>query len=145
MFRKKVYGQSKVDKCPFCGKTATTENEQGVPTCVSHKADSLPEYKCVCGEWLEMKKSKWGPFFLCMHCGPISYKKAMEVNDHLLEQKRAISVKVQEKKPEEKKVEAKKPEKRKSAYDISPDDEDANPKRKKETVITSDEVDLYYS
>jgi hypothetical protein len=145
MFRKKVYGQSKVEKCPFCGKTATTENLQGVPTCISHKSEELVDFKCMCGEWLEMKKSKWGPFFLCMHCGPISYKKGMEVNEHLLEQKRAPTAKVQEKKTEEKKTE-KKPEKRKSAYDILDDkDEDYNPKKKKETVITSDEVDLYYS
>jgi len=133
MFRKKVYGQSKVDKCPFCGKTATTENSQGVPTCISHKNEELLDYKCMCGEWLELRKGKWGPFFLCMRCGPISFKKGMEVNEHILAQKKARQAKADEKKPENKK----------SAYDITPDED--NPKKKKETVITSDEVDLYYS
>ncbi len=132
MFRKKVYGQSKVEKCPFCGKTATTENEQGVPTCISHKNEELLEYKCMCGEYLEMRKGKWGPFFLCMRCGPISFKKGMEVNEHLLEQKKAKQARADEKKPQNKSPGSTK-------------DDSGEPKKKKETVITSDEVDLYYS
>ncbi len=76
---KKVYGQSKINTCPFCNKQATTENKQGVPTCQQHKNNSL-DLKCACGSWLEIRKGKYGPFCTCIECGIISLNKALEIN-----------------------------------------------------------------
>jgi hypothetical protein len=77
---RKVYGQSRIEKCPFCGAQALSTTKQGVPCCKDH-TDRMLELKCVCGEWLEMKKSKWGPFFVCVNCGTVSFRKAMEMNE----------------------------------------------------------------
>ncbi len=82
---KKVYGVSKIDKCPFCGKTATVENAQGVPVCLNHKTNSL-DLKCVCGEWLDIKKGKFGAFCVCIKCGAMSLSKALSMNPPIKEQ-----------------------------------------------------------
>ena len=82
MFRRKVYGASKVDKCPFCSKQATVRNKQGLPVCSAHKDTSLEGVKCVCGEVLDLRVGKWGPYFNCINCGNITYRKAMEINSH---------------------------------------------------------------
>ena len=79
--RRKVYGESKKEECIFCGSGALFMNGQGLPVCKDHKNRKLEDRKCICGEWLEIKKSKWGPFFACRNCGAISIKKAMEM-DH---------------------------------------------------------------
>jgi hypothetical protein len=118
---RKVYGQSKIDACPFCGKQAVTENPEGVPVCIAHKAKRMPAMKCICGEWLDIKKGKFGVYFTCMRCGNISYSKAMEANPDFG-------------KEEEKPAEEPKEEKREPVH-----------AQKKETVITSDEVDIFYS
>jgi hypothetical protein len=77
---RKVYGQSQEILCPFCGTQATTKNAQGLPVCHRH-TDKEINLKCVCGGWLDVKESKFGTFFLCMDCGPVSYKKCFEIND----------------------------------------------------------------
>ncbi len=109
---KKVYGQSKDEECIFCGKTALCENKQGIPTCSEHKNDLLEDKKCVCGEYMEIKRSKWGPFFLCPTCGPKSLKKAeeMESGNFRLNKKFRKEEKTEEKtkeKTEEKNTEKK--------------------------------------
>ena len=76
---RKAYGMSKTEKCPFCNATALSVNKQGVPVCRQHIKLDL-NMKCACGEWLDVKKSKWGAFFLCSRCGPISLAKAMALN-----------------------------------------------------------------
>lgn len=78
MFIKKVYGQSQATPCYFCDKRATTENNQGIPTCIEHKIKELQDQKCVCGKTFEIKKSRYGAFFLCQSCGPVSLKKAKQ-------------------------------------------------------------------
>lgn len=78
--RKKIYGQSRIDSCPFCDQRATTESDQGVPVCFQHKHKELPDMKCACGKWLDMLKGKYGVFFSCISCGNISWSKAMELN-----------------------------------------------------------------
>jgi len=75
----KSYGQSKIDTCPFCEKRAVTSNEQGIPVCLNHKTKKLLDIKCICGEWLDVKAGKWGPYFYCMNCGNISFKKGMSM------------------------------------------------------------------
>ena len=76
----KKYGQSKVDKCPFCQKQATIMNEQGVPVCAEHKNDEIDDLKCVCGSTLDMLQGKFGIFFSCMKCGNMNLKKVLEFN-----------------------------------------------------------------
>ena len=75
---KKEYGNYKTDSCPFCGKIATQKNEQGVAVCRLHLKEELPERKCHCGKWLELKSGKFGPYFNCIDCGNLSYDKGME-------------------------------------------------------------------
>ena len=81
MFRKKIYGQSRIDKCPFCGKTATTTNKQKIPTCLQHKDKTLDNLRCACGDYLDLKNGKFGVYFNCMHCGNINFKKGLEMNN----------------------------------------------------------------
>lgn len=79
MFIPKKYGESRQDACMFCDKQALTENSQGLPTCIDHKQNTINDAKCACGEYLDVKKSKWGAFFLCSNCGAISIKKYLEL------------------------------------------------------------------
>jgi hypothetical protein len=83
--RRKIYGQSKIEECIFCKKTATTENSQGMPVCKEHKNKQVVDKKCVCGEYLDIKKGKFGSFYLCINCGPMSIAKAeeMEINNNV--------------------------------------------------------------
>ena len=76
----KKYGQSKIDKCPFCQKHATTMNRQKVPVCQPHKNEVLDNLKCVCGSMLETLHGKFGVFFSCMKCGNMNLKKVLEFN-----------------------------------------------------------------
>ena len=78
---KKRYGQSIDYTCPFCGKNGVTKNNQGIPVCLNHKNTELKDIKCVCGEWLEIKTGKWGPYFHCIKCGNINFRKGLEIND----------------------------------------------------------------
>ncbi len=77
---RKQYGQSRTDVCPFCGSTATSANEFGVPTCRHHVKVDMPALKCFCGDWLDVASGKWGPYFRCMRCGNISWSKGLEAN-----------------------------------------------------------------
>lgn len=81
MYIPKRYGQSKIDKCPFCGRQAFAKNKQDVPVCTDHKNTSLDEMKCMCGKTLEMRSGKWGIFFSCLNCGNLNLRKALEIND----------------------------------------------------------------
>jgi len=114
MFRKKIYGQSRVDRCPFCNKHATVKNQQGVPVCSAHKDKKLPDLKCACGEWLDIREGKWGPYFHCMNCGNISFAKAMEMCPILDEKEEAENT-----------------------------EKSAN-KEKKEITVTAEELDFLY-
>jgi hypothetical protein len=113
MYIPKKYGQSRIDCCPFCGKQATSHNKQGIPVCTTHKNEELSEVKCMCGEWLTLKTGKWGPYFQCIRCGNINFKRALEMS------------------PKDKKQES------------VPAQYKAIKETKKETTITSDELDFY--
>ena len=80
MYIPKRYGQSKIDKCPFCNQQATTKNKQDIPVCPRHKDSVMNELKCVCGSWLEMRNGKYGVYYSCLKCGNINMKKALEIN-----------------------------------------------------------------
>ncbi len=81
MYIPKRYGQSKIEKCPFCDKHATTSNSQGVPVCTDHKEELLDGLKCACGEYLEVRSGKFGAYFNCINCGNINMRKALEINE----------------------------------------------------------------
>lgn len=78
---RKIYGQSQNTTCVFCDKLATKKNKQGFTTCINHVNSIMPDKKCICGEWLDIKESKWGAFYVCSNCGPISLNKANEMNE----------------------------------------------------------------
>ncbi len=87
MYIPKRYGESKVDTCPFCGKQAFSLSVEGVPVCAAHKERRLPLIRCACGKALEQKKGKFGIFFVCINCGPVSMKRMLEMNDLSRERK----------------------------------------------------------
>ena len=70
-----------ITECVFCGRQAVSKNQQNFPVCVVHKKEEFPDMKCVCGGFLTVKEGKYGSFFLCGECGPISVKKAIEMNN----------------------------------------------------------------
>ncbi|MFH1064027.1 MAG: hypothetical protein V1729_03030 [Candidatus Woesearchaeota archaeon] len=80
MYIPKRYGQSQTNNCPFCGKQATTENKQGFPVCRLHHAAVMDDFKCLCGDTLDIMKGKFGIFFKCIRCGTMNLRKAMEIN-----------------------------------------------------------------
>jgi len=120
MYIKKRYGESRVDNCPFCGKISVTKNKQGVPVCKDHKEDMLTDLKCICGEWLDVQEGKWGPYFRCMNCGNVNYRKGLELNPH---------------------VKGSSSEKGGSSEKSSSSSEKKSPK---EITVTSDQVDFIY-
>ena len=80
MYIPKRYGQSKIDRCPFCQKQSTIINKQDVPVCHEHKNELLDDLKCACGSVLDIQKGKFGVFFSCMKCGNMSMRKMLEIN-----------------------------------------------------------------
>ena len=82
---RKRYGDSLINHCPFCGKSAFIKNKQGIPVCADHKKNELSNLKCACGSWLDIATGKWGPYFRCMHCGNISFRKGLDMNPSIAE------------------------------------------------------------
>ena len=81
MYIPKRYGESRVDSCPFCKQHATATNSQGVAVCIKHKNELLPDMKCACGGYLDLRKGKFGAYFNCLRCGNVSMSKALEINE----------------------------------------------------------------
>lgn len=81
MYIPKKYGESKVDKCPFCGKQGILENKQGVSVCQQHRSAVLNDMKCACGETLDLMHGKFGAFFKCDNCGTMNMRKVLEMNE----------------------------------------------------------------
>ena len=79
----KRYGQSKIAECPFCGKQAIAKNTQGLNVCQYHKDNNIPDIKCTCGSWLDLKSGKFGPYFICINCGNINLNKGLEMMEIL--------------------------------------------------------------
>jgi len=80
MRRKKIYGHSRLEKCPLCGDPGIHKNKQGLPVCRDHKEYTI-RLTCACGEELEARQGRYGTFFTCMNCGTISWHKAMMMNN----------------------------------------------------------------
>jgi len=94
MRHSKKYGESRLDKCPFCSKQATAKNKQGLLVCLEHKEFVLPDIKCLCGSWLDIRSGKYGPYFVCINCGNINLKKGLE----MLEYSKQNKIKIQSQK-----------------------------------------------
>lgn len=86
---KKVYGQSKVELCPFCSKQATVQNKEGLLVCPQHRNEEMPTVRCTCGDYLELRSGKFGPYFNCIQCGNISFAKGMELKEMNIPKKRS--------------------------------------------------------
>ena len=122
MYIPKRYGQSRIDLCPFCEKAATAKNSQDVPVCQAHKKTILPDLKCSCNSYLDLRKGKFGVYFNCMNCGNMNMKKALSLNPNFRTNTDA-------------------PVSEAIGKTVSkPSKQD-----KKEITITSDEVDINYS
>lgn len=80
MYIPKRYGESKIDKCPFCSQQAISVNSQGVPVCIKHKEAILNDMRCICGGRADLMTGKFGVYFNCLNCGNINAKKIFEVN-----------------------------------------------------------------
>ena len=74
----KVYGQTMVESCPFCGKIATAKSEQGAAVCSSHTKMMIVNVKCNCGDYLDLLTGKYGAYFNCLKCGNVNYKKGLD-------------------------------------------------------------------
>lgn len=83
---KKIYGQSYQTRC-FCGKLATSKNKQGIPVCHRCKTSKLKDIKCACGKHLELRNGKFGPYFNCLNCGNVSFRKALALNPQKVSRK----------------------------------------------------------
>ncbi|MBS1266852.1 MAG: hypothetical protein MAG795_00821 [Candidatus Woesearchaeota archaeon] len=135
MYIPKKYGKSKINKCPFCEKQATIKNKQVVPVCPAHKDKLLENTKCACGEWLDVCAGKWGPYFRCMDCGNINFRKGLELNPHIRN-----SDKNQKQNQKEQKT------KKDSENQISAKPNyKAEKETKKSVTIRSDELDFYFN
>jgi hypothetical protein len=102
--RPKIYGKSQVPCCPFCGKQATQKSEEGVDVCRDHTKQILPECKCTCKAWLELKVGKFGPYFHCYNCGNINFKKVMAIRKMIMPLRDESVGKVVEKKKTPKEI-----------------------------------------
>ncbi len=78
----KKYGESRVETCFFCQKTATEKNSQGISVCSTHRNNISDNLTCACGRTLELRHGKFGEYYNCIFCGSISKRKALEINDN---------------------------------------------------------------
>lgn len=93
MFIPKKYGASKRTNCPFCDKPATTHNAQEVPVCRSHKERELEDIKCACGAYLALEIGTYGPYFSCVNCGNLSFRKGLEMRRPTVKKQEVVETK----------------------------------------------------
>ena len=75
----KVYGQSMVSSCAFCGKVATAKSEQGADVCTKHTKMQIVNVKCNCGDYLDLLTGRYGAYFNCLKCGNVNYQKGLDL------------------------------------------------------------------
>jgi len=126
----KRYGQSRVNNCPFCGKIGVAKSKQGVPVCLAHKTENLDNLKCVCGEYLDVFEGKWGPYFRCMNCGNINFKKGLDMNPQVKDR-----INSEQSNQSDSKDNTSGKDKLQSSKDKTP---------RKEITVTSDQLDYMY-
>ncbi len=146
MYIPKRYGQSRINKCPFCGRDAFSQNSQKIPVCNEHKDNMLKDMKCACGSWLDMREGKYGVFYTCLSCGPVNMNKALEINNasknkdlpYKIQRPKSVSIEKKSEEREEQKTENKRTEQ--NPY--TQFQKKSHPEKKKETTIRSDELDF---
>lgn len=79
--KRKDYGSYKTAKCPFCYRTGTFKNAQGLEVCKQHQESILEEIRCTCKGRLEPRSGKFGPYFHCENCGNVNYDKGMKIKE----------------------------------------------------------------
>lgn len=126
MYNRRFSRGPKTDNCPFCGKISITQNAQGVPVCQAHKERNLENIKCACGEYLEVLSGKWGPYFRCLNCGNINFKKVMAMN------------------PQNSTTLSSNPSTKSQSSFSSNSQQNTHKRAPKEIWITSDQVDIIY-
>ncbi len=87
MYIPKRYGATQLSRCPFCEKQAISKSKQGIPVCTKHKDKNLPEMKCDCGSYLDLRDGKFGAYFACIKCGNKNFNRVLESNREAFEQK----------------------------------------------------------
>lgn len=146
MYIPKRYGQSKVSKCPFCGRDAFSQNSQKIPVCKEHKDNMLKDMKCACGSWLDMREGKFGVFYTCINCGPVNMNKALEVNNptenSLYKVQKKAQTKIAEINEEQITQEKRIEETRRETTNTNQFPKRIKLPEKKETTIRSDELDF---
>lgn len=144
MYIPKRYGESRIESCPFCGKQSTCMSNQGIPVCALHKENELLDLKCMCGDWLDLRTGKFGPFFQCMKCGNINLRKALEINEDKLYDLQQKLKKDEGKSAESsvESIEVKPPKNKKERSRWLKEHESVSKDGRKEIIVTSDEVDF---
>lgn len=135
MYIPKRYGQSKIDSCPFCGRIATVKNAQDIPVCAKHKNTPLPDLKCSCNSYLDLRNGKFGAYFHCLNCGNINMRKALALNPDIGKPQIPAEETVSETKTENQPA-----EKTESETEEKTENKQKETKDKKEITITSDDV-----
>ena len=141
MYIPKKYGESRIDKCPFCNQQATMKNTQQIPVCSRHRETLMDDLICACGSTLEMKDGKWGAYFSCYRCGNMNLRKALEINHGRQLQKGAVQQK------EEKSADAQKT--KRDAYEAHKDnsseqDEQMQEQSQKEEMVVRSDDPRYF-
>lgn len=140
MYIPKRYGQSKISKCPFCGRDAFSQNSQKIPVCKEHKDNVLRNMKCACGSWLDMREGKFGVFYTCINCGPVNMNKALDINNPMENSLYKVQKKAQT--SLETKQESRREEERAEPSYTQRIPQKIKLPEKKETTIRSDELDF---
>ena len=86
----------------------------------------MPEIKCTCGSWLELRAGKFGSYFNCLNCGNVNYNKGMAMKELTMKDMPKV-VKEEPKVSLESKVTPVRKE----------------PERKKEITISTDDVEYF--
>ena len=148
MYIPKRYGQSRINKCPFCGRDAFSQNSQKIPVCNEHKDNMLKDMKCACGSWLDMREGKYGVFYTCLSCGPVNMNKALEINNanenkdlpYKIQRPKSTSQAAEQKRETEERIKIEEQKINQNPY--SQILKKIQPEKKKETTIRSDELDF---
>ncbi|MCB9361851.1 hypothetical protein H6504_00305 [Candidatus Woesearchaeota archaeon] len=73
-----TYGESKIDSCAFCDKQGIYTNSQNLRVCKDHTHSIMKDVQCICGKYMELKKTKNSAFFVCPDCGPQKIQRLKE-------------------------------------------------------------------
>jgi predicted RNA-binding Zn-ribbon protein involved in translation (DUF1610 family) len=65
-----------MEKCIVCDRPATKYNSQQLPVCKPHETHEALNLDCpLCKKALDVRKGKYGTFFICPNCGIVNRTK----------------------------------------------------------------------